>query len=64
MVSSSWRSGSWPWPTTMRASGTSEVSSRFTSLDALHAVVQEEDLAAPEQLAPDSLLDELRGCVA
>ena len=48
----------WPWPTTMRACGTSVCELLRHRLDRQHAVVQEEDLPAAVQLALDGIADD------
>ena len=59
IASSSSRSRIWPWPMTMRASGTSCWISPGHRLDGVDAVVHEEDLAVAVQLAEDRLADQL-----
>ena len=56
---SSWSSAIWPWPTANFASGTSCRSRSRQRLDALDAVVDEEDLPAAIDLAQDRLADQI-----
>ena len=61
MTFSSTPSGIWPWPTTIRTSGSIERSCSRLGLDRLDPVVDVEDLAAAVELAQDRVPDEAGG---